>query len=101
MKKGMVVLRRTVLNEVLEIRDVYYLITKIEEVAIVKGMRYFDIWVKEYNTEEKEVYSGAKEIELTLPENYIEKTGGGVSTVEVGMLALNNTGILKVFDNSA
>ena len=61
MQEGSVVLRRTILNEALEVRNVYYLITKMEEVATVKGMKYLVIRVKEYDTEEKEVYSGARE----------------------------------------
>jgi len=100
MQRGSVVLKETILNEVLEARNVYYLITKIEEIATVGGMRYFDILVKEYDTGKKEVCSGTEEIGLTLPENLIEKAGD-ISVVEVGMLGLNNTGTLKVFNKPA
>ncbi len=100
MQKGSVVLRETVLNEVLEACSAYYLITAAEEIGTVRGMRYFDIRVKEYDTEKEEVCLQAREIELTLPENVVEKADD-VSTVEAGMLVLNNTGVLKVFNKSA
>ena len=100
MQKGTVVLEATILDKVLETRGAYYLITKIKEIGTAGGMKYFDIRVKEYNTEKKEVYPGTEEIELTLPENVIEKADD-VSVIKTGMLGFNNNGILKIFNRSA
>ncbi len=95
--KDRIVLAVTILNKVLRDRDGYYLITRVEEIGILKGMRYFDLWVMEYDLEKKEGRQGAEEIELTLAENVIEKAGN-VPAVQEGTLGFNNGGILKVFN---
>lgn len=87
----------TILNTALRNRDGYYLITRVEEIGTVKGMKYFDFWVIEYDLEKKKVNPMAEEIEITLPENLIEKAGN-VPAVQEGTLGFNNGGILKIFN---
>lgn len=95
--KERTVLAVTILNKVIPDRDGYYLITRVEEIGILKGMKYFDFWVMEYDLEKKEVRHGAEEIELRLAENVIEKAEN-VPAVQEGTLGFNNGGILKVFN---
>lgn len=97
MQQRKVILSATILNTALKNRDGYYLITRVEERGTVRGMKYFDLWVMEYDLENKQVYPKAEEIEITLPENIIEKADN-VPAVEEGTLGFNNGGILKVFN---
>lgn len=97
MQQRRCVLNVTVLNTALKSRDGYYLVTRVEEIGIVKGMKYFDFWVIEYDLEKKRIRQNAKEIEITLPENLIEKAEN-VPAVQEGTLGFNNGGILKIFN---
>jgi len=95
-RKERCVLSVSVVNRILKDRDGYYIITRIEEIGILKGLKYFELWVMEYDLLKKEVRPGAEEIELTLAENLIEKAEN-VQIVQEGMLGFNNGGILKIF----
>lgn len=95
-QKERCVLAATILNKALKAFDGYYIITRIEEAGIVKGLKYFELWVMEYDTLKKEVRPGKEEIELTLAENVIEKAEN-VQIVQEGMLGFNNGGILTIF----
>lgn len=97
MQKTSVVLSITVLNWVLKVRDGYYLIKRVEEIGILRGMRYFEFLVMEYDLEKEQTLPGAEEIELILPKNLIEKAND-VPVVQEGTLGFNNGGILKVFN---
>lgn len=92
-----VILAVTILNKVLRVRDGYYLITRVEEAGTFREMKYFNLWVVEYDLQKKELRPGAEEIELTLAENTIEKADN-VPALQEGTLGFNNGGILKVFN---
>lgn len=95
-QKERCVLAVTILNKALKVRDGYYIITRIEEAGAVRGLKYFELWVMEYDLLKKKVSPGKEEIELTLAENVIEKADN-VQIVQEGMLGFNNGGILKIF----